>query len=204
MTTPAAAQASATELDVAVLQLTSVDDVSVNTKNILTLLESLQGPAPDLVTLPENALYMRVREGTPIPPLSLEDPGLAKLAAWCRRSGARLHIGSVPLSRRGKLYNASLLIEPDGSIVDVYDKIHLFDVDVAGHKPVRESDVFAHGERPATFTVKGWKFGCTICYDLRFSELFAKYAALEVDVILIPSAILVPTGKAHWEVMTRA
>lgn len=195
---------SANELDVAVLQLTSVDDVSANIKNILKLLGGLEGPGPDFVSLPENAIYLRLREGESIPPLALDDSRILELGEWCRERGSHLHVGSVPVARDGRLYNTSLLIKPDGSVNDVYSKVHLFDVDVAGHKPVRESDVFTHGETHATFTIKGWKFGCAICYDLRFSELFSRYAAEEVDVILIPSAFLVPTGRAHWEVMTRA
>ncbi|MEK7357213.1 MAG: carbon-nitrogen hydrolase family protein [Bdellovibrionota bacterium] len=196
--------AAATDLDVAILQLTSLDDVTVNTDKILDLLGSLGTPAPDLVSLPENALYMRIREGEKIPAIPLDDPNLARLGKWCVTSGSHLHIGSVPLEQNGRLYNASLLIGPDGSVSDVYRKIHLFDVAVTGHKPVRESDVFTHGDSPAIFTIKGWKFGCTICYDLRFAELFTKYAAAHVDVILIPSSFLVPTGKAHWDIMTRA
>jgi predicted amidohydrolase len=85
----------------------------------------------------------------------------------------------------------------------VYVKTHLFDVDVEGAPPVRESDHFVGGGGPATVELKGWKFGLSICYDLRFAELYLKYAEA-VDVILIPSAFLVPTGQAHWHVLVRA
>ena len=191
-------------LDVAALQLTSVDDVTENVTQILRQLASLEANPPDLICLPENALYMRIREGGAIPAISLDHPDLLKLVGWADRFKSRIHVGSVPMASGGRLFNTSLLIEPGGRIADVYRKIHLFDVDVAGHKPVRESDVFSAGEQISVLDIGGWKVGCSICYDLRFAELFLKYAQAEVDLILIPSAFLVPTGRAHWDVMIRA
>lgn len=191
-------------LSVAVCQMTSVDDVSSNGKQILDLLKQLEGDVPDLVCFPENSLFLRLREGTSIQPIPLDAPEIRAISEWSRRHGAVVHVGSIPAEKDGRLYNASLVLTPDGAVQDNYRKIHLFDVDVEGHKPVRESDVFAHGEDIAVFQVKGWRIGSTICYDLRFSELFLRYAKMEVDAILIPAAFLVPTGKAHWEVLTRA
>ena len=207
------ANAVSPTLEVAVCQLTSVDDVQANVDQVMTLLRSIEEAAkradapsviPDFISFPENALYFRLKEGEKIPSLSLDDPRLEPLRAWSRAFGATLHIGSIPREADGKLFNSTVLIEPSGAIRDVYRKVHLFDVDVAGHKPVRESDVFAHGAGPALIAVKGWKLGCTICYDLRFSELYLNYAKAGADVVLIPSAFLVPTGRAHWDVLTRA
>ncbi len=192
------------QLSVAVCQLTSIDDLEANTRKILGLLAELENDVPDLVCFPENALYLRVREGTSIEGLSLDHPSLLKLADWAKKYRSNIHLGSVPLRVGSDLFNSSLLIREDGTISDSYHKIHLFDVDVVGHKPVRESDVFTHGEGPSVIELKGWKIGSTICYDLRFSELFHYYARLGVDALLIPSAFLVPTGQAHWHVLTRA
>lgn len=192
-------------LDVAALQMTSVDDVSKNVSMIMGLLASLEvGDRPDLVCLPENSLYLRLKEGASIPSLSLDDKRLLPLCDWARRHGSTIHLGSIPRAENGRLYNSSVLIGPDGVPRDVYRKIHLFDVDVVGHKPVRESDAFSAGTTPSIIDVCGWKIGLTICYDLRFAELFLDYARAGVDLILIPSAFLVPTGKAHWEILTRA
>lgn len=192
-------------LDVAVLQLTSDDDVSTNVAQVLSLLKGLEGKAPDLICLPENALYFRIQEGSKIPSLALDDSRLTPLKDWARVFKSSIHIGSIPRDGGGgKLFNSSVLIGPDGVAEDLYRKIHLFDVDVLGHKPVRESDVFARGEGPATIELQGWKLGLSICYDLRFAELYSAYARAAVDVILIPSAFLVPTGRAHWEILTRA
>lgn len=191
-------------LKVAVCQLTSVDDFQANLQQIQALLGRLEGDVPDLVCFPENALYFRMREGTTVPGIEAKDELLHVISHWAKRTGAVVHLGSVPLKRGVRLFNSSLFLTPDGAVHDNYQKIHLFDVDVEGAKPMRESDTFTHGEVPSVFTVKGWKFGTSICYDLRFSELYLHYAKLEVDALLIPAAFLVPTGQAHWEVLTRA
>lgn len=192
-------------LDVAVCQLTSIDDVEANVSQILSVLKELEAAPPDLVCFPENALYLRIKEGSDIPGLSLNDARLNPLAAWARTQNCYVHLGSIPRADgNGRLFNSSVLIGPDGVARDVYRKIHLFDVDVAGHKPVRESDAFAYGEEPAIVEIRGWRIGCAICYDLRFAELFLAYARAGVDAVSIPSAFLVPTGRAHWEILTRA
>ena len=83
-------------------------------------------------------------------------------------------------------------------------KPYLFDVDVVGAPQARESAAFSYGAKAQVITLNGWKIGLSICYDLRFSELYSKYAQKNVDVILVPSAFLVPTGKAHWHSLLRA
>ena len=197
-------------LDVAICQLTSVDDLKINVDSILSLLEPLEPHPPQLVCLPENCLYMRVREGQSIPAIALDNLELRRLLNWSRATGAVLHLGSVAVScpnaddAEQKLYNSTLILRPDGSIEDAYRKIHLFDVDVTGHRRVRESDFFARGERPTLFEVGGWTIGNTICYDLRFAELYSVYAKAQVDAVVVPSAFLVPTGQAHWHVLLRA
>lgn len=192
------------QLRVAVCQLTSVDDVSKNRDALLARLKRLEANPPDLVCFPENALYMRVREGDRIPGISITNPAVREIATWSKTNACAVHLGSVPIETNGRLYNSSLFIEADGSVRDSYQKIHLFDVDVEGHKPVRESDAFAHGDGISVLELKGWRIGSSICYDLRFAELYLRYAKLEVDAILIPSAFLVPTGTAHWHILTRA
>lgn len=193
-----------TELSVAVCQLTSVDDVQANLNQILGLMKSLESDPPDLICFPENALYFRLREGEPMAAIEVEGDVVQKLSAFSVKFGSVIHLGSVPLLRGDRLYSSSVVLMPDGTIHDHYQKIHLFDVDVEGVKPMRESDVFAHGIKPSILSVKGWKIGSSICYDLRFAELFLYYARNEVDVLLIPASFLVPTGKAHWDILTRA
>ena len=191
------------ELKVAICQLNSVDDFGKNFLKIQNSLKQISTPV-DLVCFPENALYLRVVPTEQIPSLELNDPQFAPLVEWAKAHSAHIHLGSVPIKYGNKLGNTSLLIRPDGSIEASYTKIHLFDIQLEGHNPILESDAFAAGNLPRVFQIGDWKIGQTICYDLRFSELYAAYAKQGVDVMLIPAAFLVPTGRDHWDVLTRA
>lgn len=186
--------------------MTSVDSIDVNVAAIKKSLEKIKAEKPEtqIAFFPENALYMRVQEGERVPGWALMDAIFIDLQAEAKRHGIALHLGSVPLKLENKLTNASVFISAAGEISSSYNKIHLFDIELDGDKPIRESDVFHHGEKPALLEFGDWKLGQTICYDLRFSELFSYYAKKAVDVILVPAAFLPKTGKAHWEVLLRA
>lgn len=191
------------QLKIAVVQQCSVDDVDLNVSQVEALLQQLP-PAVDVVFLPENSLYMKIGPQQSFPGIALEDPAYQPFKAWARANSAHILFGGNPTRTSRGVENATIWIRPDGSIEKVYAKIHLFDVDVAGHKPVRESDQFVAGASPAVIEIYGWKLGLAICYDVRFAELFLAYAQLGVDVITIPAAFLVPTGRAHWQVLLRA
>jgi predicted amidohydrolase len=190
-------------LKVAVLQMTSVDDVESNVNQILRLLASIQNQNVQIVFLPENCLYMRIQEGSTIPAVDLNHPMIKKLQAWVDQQNCRLHLGSVPAMWEQKLTNATVWMEPGLKPHILYKKIHLFDIELHGQKPIRESDVFSHGEEPSILSFQNWNIGQTICYDLRFSELFNYYAYNHADIIAVPSSFLVKTGEAHWEVLCR-
>lgn len=189
-------------LKVAVCQMTSVDDVARNCDQILKLLENANGA--ELVIFPENALYLRINKDSSMPGLNLGSECFSNLKESALKMKTTILVGSAPmLEESGRISNATVLITPS-SVEVVYRKIHLFDVDVAGSPSVRESDSFQHGSETNVLEIAGWKLGLSICYDLRFSELYARYAKLNVDAILVPSAFLVPTGMAHWHVLLRA
>jgi predicted amidohydrolase len=130
--------------------------------------------------------------------------------AACREAAARhriwLHIGSLAvLSETGKVANRSFVIDREGEVRATYDKMHLFDVDLPTGESWRESNVYSPGND--VVVVNGTpvgKLGLTICYDLRFPGLFARLAESDADVIAVPAAFTVPTGKAHWHVLLRA
>lgn len=189
-------------LTISVAQLISTDHPEKNIKQIESLLAD--APRTDLVCLPENALFLRTSSKDPVEKFTTAHPSIQTLVQWAKKHQSAVHIGSVPLFENEKMFNTSVLLWPDGRVDTTYRKIHLFDVDVEGHRSMRESDVFTHGSEPYVFDYRGWKFGSSICYDLRFSELYSRYASASVDVILIPAAFLVPTGEAHWHVMLRA
>ena len=135
-----------------------------------------------------------------------DDEVLAACREAARRHKIWLHIGSLAvLAGDGKVANRGFVIDRDGEIRARYDKLHLFDVDLPTGESWRESSVYSAGEGVVILngTPIG-KLGLTICYDLRFPGLFARLAEADADVIAVPAAFTVPTGKAHWHVLLRA
>lgn len=191
---------------VGVIQMTSTENVSANIKSALAALEKLRKKKCDIITLPENALYLAINKTKlqTAPHFSLKEIFWRKFQKFADKENCVIFVGSIPFLKSKKKYNATVMIAPDRAPRVVYKKIHLFDVDVVGAPPSRESDIFTHGSKPNIVKVKGWKVGLSICYDLRFSELYKFYAESGVDLILVPSAFLVPTGLAHWHVLLRA
>ncbi|MDX9731846.1 MAG: nitrilase-related carbon-nitrogen hydrolase [Bdellovibrionales bacterium] len=212
-------------MNVAIVQMTSVNDASVNEEAIRHALKEIEqsskstggSGAIDLVVFPENVWFFRLTDGEALPDFAQATKFHGELQEWVDRTGAAVVLGSVPV--RGKSFGSSLesgdggagdkpyaamaIFEPGKPWHVPYAKVHLFDVDVAGHKPVRESDHLAGGRLPRIWEFGGWRFGCAICYDVRFAELFSIYAASEVDALFLPSAFLVPTGRQHWEILVR-
>ena len=204
------------------MQLTSVDRLEKNIDSIFLILDSIAKLPPDqkpqIIFFPENTLFMRVKEGDTVRSFKLQEPVFDQLSDYCKKNNCAIHLttamrtGSLSMSHIAasdlsvteKISNASVLILPDGIKKIVYEKIHLFDIELMGQKPIRESDVFIYGETPAVFEYAGFRFGSSICYDVRFSELYRHYAKQEVDAILVPAAFLVKTGQAHWETLLRA
>jgi len=188
------------------VQMTSIDDLNYNLSQIQDLLASIKPQKnTSFVFLPENALYLRIKESSPINGIELSDPGFIELQNLAKQKNCYIHIGSSPIKDKTHLLNASVLVAPEGASPQItYEKLHLFDIQLENQKPIKESDVFRAGIKPKTLKLAGWTFGQSICYDLRFSELYQFYARLPVDALLIPSAFLVPTGQAHWHILTRA
>ena len=135
-----------------------------------------------------------------------KDEVLAAARQAARRHGIWLHLGSLAvLVDAGKVANRSFVIDREGEIRARYDKIHLFDVDLPTGESWRESNVYSAGK--GVVLVNGTpvgRLGLTICYDLRFPGLFARLAEAEADVIAVPAAFTVPTGRAHWHILLRA
>ena len=134
------------------------------------------------------------------------DPSLAAVRAAARDAGIWVHLGSVAVrGDGGKLANRGFVIDPAGDIRARYDKIHLFDVDLPTGESWRESASYAPGTQ--AIVVPGTPvgtLGLAICYDLRFPALFQRLSEAGADVIAVPAAFTVPTGRAHWQVLLRA
>lgn len=191
-------------LKVGLAQITSIDDVQANLSSMMSLLQKLGDGKADIVFFPENCLFMRLKEGEAIKGFEISDSVFGTISGWAQENKTSVHLGSVPLKMNDRLFNASVWISADGKVQPSYTKTHLFDIELEGQKPIRESDVFAHGTGPSVLQFGNWNLGQSICYDIRFSDLYHAYAARGVDVITIPSAFLVKTGQAHWDVLMRA
>ncbi len=135
-----------------------------------------------------------------------DDPVLAACCAAANDQGIWVQLGSIAvLVEDGKVANRSFVIDREGQVRARYDKIHLFDVDLPSGESWRESNTYSPGD--GVVLVNGTpvgKIGLTICYDLRFPGLFARLAESDADVIAVPAAFTVPTGKAHWHILLRA
>jgi len=133
------------------------------------------------------------------------NPALARCGEIAADTGVFLHLGSLAIAVDGDMFvNKSVLFAPDGQMVASYDKIHLFDADPPDDRPYHESASYRGGN--AAVVAKGPEFnlGMSICYDMRFPKLYAALAGGGAEVISVPAAFTVPTGKAHWEVLLRA
>lgn len=132
-------------------------------------------------------------------------PQLARIGELARQYGIFIHIGSLPIPLAdGRFANRAVLFGPDGQQVALYDKIHLFDADIAGLNAYRESATYKGGDRAVTADLGPIRLGFAICYDMRFPRLFNTLANAGAGLMAVPAAFTVPTGEAHWHVLLRA
>ncbi|MCG5236053.1 carbon-nitrogen hydrolase family protein [Xanthobacter oligotrophicus] len=152
----------------------------------------------NLMELDRTVLFEKLRE-------EADDATLAALRQLAKELGIFLHIGSLALKVSDKkAVNRAFMIGPDGAIIARYDKIHMFDVDLGNGESYRESSAYRPGERAILANVGAFRFGLTICYDLRFPSLYRALAEGGAQVLTVPSAFTRPTGEAHWHVLLRA
>lgn len=132
--------------------------------------------------------------------------GLERLKQAARDAAIWVHVGSMPVLHpdSGKFANRTLVIGPDGEIRARYDKMHLFDVDLATGESWRESSAYEGGKAPVIVDTPLGRMGLTICYDMRFPDLYSVLSRSGADIFAVPAAFTVPTGKAHWHVLLRA
>lgn len=198
---------------VAAIQMNSGADVGANLERAGALLAEAAARGARLAVLPENFAFMGAHETDKLAhrePLG-QGPLQAFLAATAARLGLWLVGGTLPLQvpgREDKVYAASLLYDPQGRRVAHYDKLHLFDVDVmrqGSSERYRESNSIEYGAVPcAPAPTDAGRLGLTVCYDLRFPELYRRLAADGAEVLSVPSAFTEKTGEAHWQVLLRA
>ena len=191
------------DLKVSIFQVCSNDSFEDNSKKILELLKVHDLKSVDLCVFPENSLYINIDTKAKTPQIFFEHPFFSKVSSLAKENDVVLHLGTMPVWREGKLFNSSIVIDEGGKLVEAYDKIHLFAAEI-GPLSIDEGENYTAGSKPQVIEVKGWKVGLSICFDLRFPELYLDYAKKNCDLILVPSAFFRKTGEAHWEVLLRA
>ena len=187
----------------AVVQLNSTDDKARNLETAERLVRAAAGDGAEFVALPEKWNLLAVGEDLLVGAESLDGPTLSAARAWARELGVHLLAGSISEQGEGKAFNTSVLIGPDGEDLAVYRKIHMFDVDVGG-VAYRESAHEEPGGEIVTAALGEAVAGLSVCYDLRFPELYRILAVRGARLITVPSAFTATTGRDHWEVLLRA
>ena len=191
---------------VAAVQMRTGADVEANLLRARALAEQAVERGAELVVLPEVFAWRGQRADEP----SATTPIPGRVSDFLRRLATDLAIVLVAGSflerapEGGKSYNTSLVLLPDGTIAARYRKIHLFDVDLPGEVSVRESETRAHGRDVVTTPTPLGTIGLSICYDLRFPELYRQLVAAGATILTVPSAFTFHTGAAHWEPLLRA
>ena len=191
----------------ALIQLRSGRDMARNTAEASALIREAAGQGANFVSTPEmtNILEPDRPRLRALARPEAEDESVTAFADLARELGLWLNIGSLALKGPGeKLLNRSLLFAPDGAIAARYDKIHLFDVDLPTGESLRESHAYEGGTSAVLAETPLGPIGLTICYDMRFPQLYRTLAQAGAKLFTVPSAFTVPTGQAHWHVLLRA
>ena len=193
-------------LRAAVLQLSSTPDRARNLTRTLELVNEAAAAGAELILTPENTDQIAPRDVRLAAAEPLEGPFVSALRDRARRLGRWLLIGSFAerIAASARVHNTSVLIDPRGEVAAVYRKIHLFDADLPDGTSQRESEAVEPGRDVVTADTPAGKLGLTVCYDLRFPELYRLLAARGATLFAVPSAFTEPTGRAHWEVLLRA
>ena len=190
---------------VAVCQVNSRSDRAANLTTAVALLHRAADAGAALAVLPEYLDYLGPVDGRPKPE-PVDGEFAATFADAARQLGMWVVAGSFQESGPDatRTYNTSLVFDRSGALAATYRKIHLFDIDIPGRVSERESNAVAPGGEVVTVDIDGVRVGMSICYDLRFPELYRQLAIDGAQVLLVPAAFTAHTGRDHWEVLLRA
>jgi predicted amidohydrolase len=194
----------------AVIQLSSQDDVALNLSRVRHWVAQAAAAGAELVTLPENFAFMgeEAHKRELAERLDGAFPGtiLGALSEAAVANRVWILGGGMPekSSDPARPYNTSILVDPKGAIAATYRKVHLFDVSLPDGTSLRESNATMAGTEPVTTEVLGTRVGLSICYDVRFPELYRKLVDQGARIVTVPSAFTLTTGKDHWHALLRA
>ncbi len=193
-------------MKVALIQMNSQSDKAQNIAKAEALVAQAAQDQPDLVVLPEY--WAMLGDGTEEFHNSAETfpdgDAYSAMQGMAKRHGITLHGGTIVEKHGNSYHNSTVVFGPNGDEIARYRKIHLFDVDVPGGVSYRESATISAGSDVVTYNCAGHTIGCAICYDIRFPELFRALREKGADLIVLPAAFTLLTGKDHWEVLARA
>jgi predicted amidohydrolase len=189
----------------AAVQLNSTDDKQRNLETAERLVRAAADDGAELIALPEKWNLLGGGEALRAGAEELDGPTITAVRSWARELGVHVVAGSIAerSPERDKLSNTSVLIGPDGEVEAIYRKIHMFDVDVGG-VTYRESEHEEAGDEIVVAHAGDVPVGMTVCYDLRFPELYRILAVRGARLIVVPAAFTLHTGKDHWEPLLRA
>jgi predicted amidohydrolase len=198
--------AAGSAFKVALVQMRSAMEPKANIAAALAAIEQAKSAGADYVLTPEMTNIIAKRERMMATIVDEErDPTLAALREAARKHSLYVHVGSLAIKASPeRAANRSFLIDRRGDVVARYDKIHMFDVDLAGGESYRESHSYRPGDLAVVADLPWGRLGVTICYDLRFPALYRALAESGASFLSIPSAFTKPTGEAHWHVLMRA
>jgi predicted amidohydrolase len=191
----------------AIFQMRSGVDPAANAGAIVQAIADAKAGGADMLFTPEMSNLLDRDRARSEARLRAEgdDETLAAVRAAAREAGLRVHIGSLALrGEGGQRLNRGFLIDDQGAIRATYDKIHLFDVDLPTGESWRESSVYARGGRAVAAETPWGLLGLSICYDMRFPDLYRALTGAGATILAVPAAFTVPTGRAHWHVLLRA
>jgi predicted amidohydrolase len=196
----------AESLRVAAVQMNSRNDKAQNIETALRLIDRAAAEGARLIALPEVWTFLGDDEGSRAAAEPVPGPTIELLAERARRHDVYIHTGSIQESRPGdpRMFNTTALIDPRGDLIAKYSKIHMFDVVLDGVASYQESATVSPGDEIVTADVDGFTVGLTICYDIRFPELYRILALRGAEIIFQPAAFTLTTGKDHWDVLIRA
>ena len=188
------------------LQINSRHDKAENISTISNMVDTaLERDRPDLIVAPEYATFLggTTKEQWAAGENFPDGEGYRAMQTIARKHKVVFHVGSMIETDGDKHFNTSVVFDTDGAEIAKYRKIHLFDVETPGGHIFRESDVIDRGDKIISYKMGKNQIGCSICYDLRFSELYLDHMRTGCNIIVVPAAFNLETGKDHWETMLR-
>ncbi|MDP7038295.1 MAG: carbon-nitrogen hydrolase family protein [Myxococcota bacterium] len=188
-------------INVAVIQLTCTENTQDNMEKVLRLSKQAIAAGAKLITLPENYGFLGGEEEKLAHAQDIDDgPFIEPLRRLAQAHQVGILAGGLPekTHTKDKVFNTAVFIAEDGSTLATYRKIHLFDIDLR-EASFKESSHVAAGDQTVVATFHGWKIGMSICYDLRFPELYRKLVQEGAQILCIPAAFTLHTGKDHWQ-----